>query len=412
MVTTPNDSPPIRVLLVDDDQDDYFLTRELLAEIPGKRFHLDWVPTYDAGLEAISRGEHEVFLIDYRLGAKTGLDLLREAQEKGCFGPMILLTGQGELEVDQAAMRARAADYLEKSRLDPTLLERSIRYALQQRRYEADLERKVEERTLELQRINKTLEQEIAERHRAEEALREADRRKDEFLATLAHELRNPLAPIRNALEIMRLASGNPKAIEQARVMTERQVTQMVRLIDDLLDISRITRGKLRLEIEDLFLGEVIESAVEISRPMIEKAGLTLNVTLPKAPVPLKGDRVRLSQVFSNLLNNAAKYTESGGSVTVTVEVSDAIYVRVRDTGVGIPAEMLPRLFELFTQVDRSLNRSQGGLGIGLALVRRLTEMHDGTVEATSDGPGKGSEFVVRLPLGGARGAKGEKGHG
>ena len=412
MVTTPHDSPPIRVLLVDDDQDDFFLTRELLEEIPGGRFQLDWVSTYEAGLEAICRGEHDVYLIDYRLGAKTGLDLLREAQEKNCFGPMILLTGQGELEVDQAAMRARAADYLEKSRLDHTLLERSIRYALQQRRYEADLERKVEERTLELQRINKTLQQEIAERHRAEEALREADRRKDEFLATLAHELRNPLAPIRNALEIMRLASGNPKAIEQARVMTERQVTQMVRLIDDLLDVSRITRGKLRLEIEDIFLGEVIESAVEISRPMIEKAGLTLHVALPKESVPIKGDRVRLSQVFSNLLNNAAKYTEPGGSVTVTADVSDAIYVRVRDTGVGIPVEMLPRLFELFTQVDRSLNRSQGGLGIGLALVRRLAEMHEGTVTASSQGTGKGSEFVVRLPLGGASREKNEGGHG
>ena len=295
-------------------------------------------------------------------------------------------------------MRARAADYLEKSRLDSTLLERSIRYALEKHRTEAELERKVEERTLELQRINKELQQEIAERHRAEEALKEADRRKDEFLATLAHELRNPLAPIRNALEIMRLASGNPKAIEQARVMTERQVTQMVRLIDDLLDVSRITRGKLRLDLDALLLSDVLESAVEISRPLIEKAGLSLHVSLPPAPVPLQGDRVRLAQVFTNLLNNAAKYTEPGGSVRVTVEAGEPIVVRVRDTGVGVPAEMLPRLFELFTQVDRSLNRSQGGLGIGLALVRRLTEMHGGTVEATSDGPGKGSEFVVRLP--------------
>ncbi len=273
-----------------------------------------------------------------------------------------------------------------------------------------------------MQRINKTLEQEIAERHRAEEALREADRRKDEFLATLAHELRNPLAPIRNALEIMRLASGNPKAIEQARLMTERQVAQMVRLIDDLLDVSRISRSKLRLELEDLFLGEVIESALEISRPLIEKAGLTLLVTLPEVPVPLEGDRVRLAQVFSNLLNNAAKYTEPGGSITVTASVEEdgatgikersspchpitlppcrLVTVRVRDTGVGIPVEMLPRLFELFTQVDRSLNRSQGGLGIGLALVRRLAEMHGGTVEASSHGLGKGSEFVVRLPMG------------
>jgi signal transduction histidine kinase len=377
---------PVRVLLVDDDRDDYLLTRDLFAEIPEGRFKLDWVSDYQSGLAALCAGEHDVYLIDYRLGAKTGLDLLAEARERGCTSPVILFTGQSMWEVDLAAMEAGAADYLEKGRLDATLLERAIRYALQQRKYEADLEAKVRERTAELAKAN--------------EALREADQRKDEFLATLAHELRNPLAPIRNALEIMRLAGENPAAIEHARQIMDRQVRQMVRLIDDLLDVSRITRGKLHLTLEDVTLQSVIEAALELSAPLVEKAGLILNVNIPEAPIQLHGDRVRLAQIFSNLLNNAAKYTEPGGSVTLSAEIDEAsVIVRVTDTGVGIPAEVLPWLFDLFTQVDRSLNRSQGGLGIGLALVKRLAEMHGGSVSAHSPGVGKGSTFEVRLPL-------------
>ncbi len=214
--TEPAPDRPVRVLLVDDDEEDFLLTRDLLADIPGDRFRVDWVNTYDAGLAAVLRRDHDICLIDYRLGERTGLDLMREVAARGGDGPMILLTGQGEFEIDEAAMRAGAADFLEKGRLDGVLLERAIRYALRQHAYEAELERKVRERTAELRTINATLEGEVVVRRRAEEALRETDRRKDEFLATLAHELRNPLAPIRNALEIMRLASANPSAVEKA----------------------------------------------------------------------------------------------------------------------------------------------------------------------------------------------------
>jgi signal transduction histidine kinase len=314
--------------------------------------------------------------------------------------PIILLTGQGEWEIDRRAIEAGAADYLEKSRLDAVILERSIRHALLQKRYEAELERKVQERTRELEELNRSLQREVAERTRMGQALREADKRKDEFLATLAHELRNPLAPIRNALEIMRLAGDNVEAQDRARTMMERQIGLMVRLIDDLLDVSRIARDKLQLVPERVDVRSVVESAVELSRPQIEKARLTLTVSLPPGQLTLTADRVRLAQILSNLLNNAAKYTEAGGSVALSAEkAKDRVVFRVKDTGIGIPPELLPQVFELFTQVDRSLNRSQGGLGIGLALVRRLVEMHGGTVDAHSDGIGRGAEFVVRLPI-------------
>jgi len=230
--------------------------------------------------------------------------------------------------------------------------------------------------------------------------LSEADRRKDEFLAILAHELRNPLAPIRNGLKVIGLSRNNQEAIENARIMMERQLGQMVRLVDDLLDVSRISRGRLELRKERLELTTVLNSAIETSRPLIEASGHQLTVAFPSEPVYVDADLVRLAQVFANLLNNAAKYSERGGHITLAAaRRDDQVVVSVRDTGVGIPANMLPRIFDLFIQVDRSLEKSQGGLGIGLSLVQRLVEMHDGTVEAQSEGHGLGSEFIVTLPV-------------
>jgi PAS domain S-box-containing protein len=237
------------------------------------------------------------------------------------------------------------------------------------------------------------------ERLRLLNELKEADRRKDEFLATLAHELRNPLAPVRNAVQVLRLKGSDAPETRWSREVIDRQVAHMTRLIDDLLDISRITRNKLDLRKERVEMAEVVSEAVETSRPLIEQCGLHLAVRLPPEPIYLDADLVRLSQVLTNLLTNAAKWTDPGGHIWLTVERQGPdVVVRIKDTGVGIPAENLPRLFEMFFQVDRALERSQGGLGIGLSLVRRLVELHGGSVQAHSAGRGKGSEFTVRLP--------------
>ena len=240
----------------------------------------------------------------------------------------------------------------------------------------------------------------IDDRRRVEEALKDANRRKDEFLATLAHELRNPLAPIRNATQILRLEKAAPHEIAWARDVIDRQMHHMTRLIDDLLDVSRITRNRIELRRERVSLSRIIQGAVETSRPMIDASGHKLTFALPSEPIELDADLTRLAQVFSNLLNNAAKFTERGGLIHLTArrEGSDVV-VSVKDSGVGIPADMLSSVFELFTQVDRSLERSRTGLGIGLTMVKRLVEMHGGSVTALSEGTGHGSEFIVRLPI-------------
>jgi PAS domain S-box-containing protein len=236
-------------------------------------------------------------------------------------------------------------------------------------------------------------------RERADE-LAEASRHKDEFLATLAHELRNPLAPIRNAVQYLGMEGLTPRDVKAGRDVICRQVAVMARLIDDLLDLARISRNQLEIRKQRIELAAVVENAVEASQPLIEQCGHQLTVSLPSHPIHLDADAVRLAQVFSNLLNNAAKYTKAGGHIwlTATEEGSDAV-ISVRDDGIGISSDMLARVFEMFTQVDRSLERSQGGLGIGLTLVRRIIDVHDGTIDVSSKGPDQGSEFVVRLPL-------------
>jgi len=247
----------------------------------------------------------------------------------------------------------------------------------------------------------------ITERKRAEDALREADRRKDEFLATLAHELRNPLAPVRNGLHLLRIVEPESPAAEQARAMMERQLDHLIRLVDDLLEVSRVSRGKIELRRQQVELSAVLMSAIETSRPAIEAARHALDIRLPAETVTLDADFVRLAQVVANLLNNAAKYTDPGGRISLAAwrEGAHAV-VCVRDTGIGIPADKLGTVFEMFAQVDSSLTRSQGGLGIGLALAKSLVELHGGTIEARSDGPGRGSEFVVRLPVAAAPAAR------
>ena len=420
--------------------------------------------------------------------------------------------GQGERQVDLNAMEAGATDYLEKNRLDAALLERSIRYAISHWDYQAELERRVAERTAELNEANqalrlsegrfrqaltnaplpvmllddrerilllsqtwlditgyreeelrtvedwaeraygdqketalasirKTLKQkperalseffirtasntqrvwmfaasslgqlsdgrtlyiymanDVTERQQAEQALRNADRRKDEFLAVLAHELRNPLSPIRTGLEIMKHTT-DPAHLREVRDTMERQVTQMTRLIDDLLDVSRITLGRMELRKQVVELEEIVQNACEASQPFIDSEQHTLHVKLPDEPAHLHGDPARLAQVLANLLNNAAKYTPSGGQIWLTAEREEGkVVIAVRDNGLGIPAEMLHTIFEMFSQIDRSLETGYKGLGIGLTLVKSLVEMHGGSIKVASEGRGRGSEFTVTLP--------------
>jgi signal transduction histidine kinase len=237
------------------------------------------------------------------------------------------------------------------------------------------------------------------ERQAALEQLQEADRRKDEFLAMLAHELRNPLAPIRNAVEILRMSEDH-EVRERARQMVSRQVQHLARLVDDLLDVSRITQRKITLKPAPVALAAIVEAAVEIARPLIDTHAHALELRLPDEPLWFRVDAVRMAQAIGNLLNNAAKFTPPGGRITLEAHVDHgALVIAIEDTGVGITPETLASAFDLFTQGERSLDRSQGGLGIGLSLVKGLVEMHGGTVAAASAGAGKGSRFTITLPM-------------
>ncbi|MES1245209.1 MAG: ATP-binding protein [Acidobacteriota bacterium] len=357
-----------RILLADDNAD----MREYVHRLLGG-YEVEAVTDGVSALRAARERLPDLVLTDVMMPGLDGFELLRELRSdpRTREVPVILLSARAGEESRLEGLAAGADDYLIKPFSAKEVLARVQSH-------------------LELARL----------RRETREALQEEDRRKDEFLATLAHELRNPLAPIRNGLQLIRLAGNDPDLLDRTRSMMERQVQQMVRLVDDLLDVSRISRDRLELRRERVDLATVVRNAVETSRPLVESAGQDLQVALPPEPVLLDADPVRLAQALSNLLNNAAKYSERGGSIRLTAERLDGeVVVRVRDTGIGIPADKLPHIFDLFVQVDRSLERSQGGLGIGLTLVKRLIQMHGGSVEAHSEGVGRGSELVVRLPV-------------
>jgi signal transduction histidine kinase len=401
------------VLLV-DDQPGNLLALEAILEDLGQ--NLVRASSGEHALRRLLDVDFAVILLDVQMPGLDGFEtaaLLRE-RERSRGTPIIFLTAfeRTDREVFKGYSLG-AVDYLFKP-IVPEVLRSKVsvfvdlflkteqvkRQAEQLRLSERrELERRAAEQkqAWELERLRR----EAAREKKAAEQLAEADRRKDEFLAMLAHELRNPLAPILNAVHLLRLPGANGAAAQCARDIVERQVRHMARLIDDLLDVSRINRGKIQLRKEAVELAAVVSRAVETTTPLLSSRNHELVVALPPEPVWLEADPTRLEQVLANLLNNAAKYTEPGGYVWLTAECEGAeVVIRVRDTGVGIPPDQLDAVFGLFTQLDRSLaSPSQWGLGIGLALVRTLVQMHGGSVNASSAGPGQGSEFVVRLPV-------------
>jgi len=426
------DTAPVNILLV-DDQPARLMSYRAILEPLGEN-----LVEASSGTEALRQlmdTEFAVILLDVNMPIMDGFETAGLIHQHPRFEktPIIFVTAVNVTDMDRLRgyglgavdyvmvpvipeiLRSKVAVLIElhRKRRELQLLNASLAHAnsdlaeandalkAEQAREVHKLNEFLRHANAELERTNANLKAEVAERQRAESRLREADRRKDEFLATLAHELRNPLAPIQGALNLHRLSADNLEGPARAlQDIMERQLRQMVRLIDDLLDVSRITRDKLNLRVSTVDLGEVIRTAIEASQPLLDSAGHTLEVDVETGQMPIKADAVRLAQVFSNLLNNAGKYTDHGGRITVNARrIGDDYAICVRDTGLGLTPQQLKEVFDLFVQVDSSLERARGGLGIGLTLVRRLVEMHRGRVEARSEGPGRGSEFIVYLPL-------------
>ena len=391
--------PRATLLIVEDDLG---LARLQQRRLERAGYGVLLTASAEEAAQRAEKGDIDLLILDQQLpGGASGLELYRRLRAANLDVPAILVTGLRQDELLLQALRAGVRDFVLKTPEYLDYLLPAVERVLKQVRTERQL---VESRALarEALRRQREMEIEIAQRKRAEEMLKEADRRKDEFLAMLAHELRNPLAPIRNAVQILQWRMPAEEALHQPLVVIDRQARQLAGLVDDLLDVARITRGQINLRKQTLKLAEVVAQAVETSRPLLEARRHCLAIHLPDEPIFVEADPTRLAQVILNLLNNAAKYTEEGGDIRLTVELpvggSDVV-LRVRDNGMGIAPDMLPKIFEPFTQGERALDRAQGGLGIGLTLVRRLVELHGGTVQAFSEGLGGGSEFVVRLQI-------------
>ena len=387
---------PHRILIVDDSKEDRYALRRQLSAAADSRYDIAEADSAEEALRLCDEQVPDCVLVDYNMPVMSGLEFLKKLTERfpASEPAVIMLTGQGNEAVAVEAMKAGALDYLVKGIAKSNVLQaidRSID-VITLRRRNAEQARQMEALAVEREELLHRLELQAQQ-------LSDADRRKDEFLATLAHELRNPLAPIRYALRIVQVAQDNPEAGREACEVMERQLAQMVRLIDDLLDMSRISQGKVELRRQQVDLSSVLTAAVEASDWLIKSASHELVIELPAEPILLDADPARLTQVFSNLLNNSAKYTRPGGKIRmVATTEDDAAKVAISDSGIGIPAEQLPRIFDMFSQGKEAPGHAPGGLGVGLTLVRRLLDMHGGRIDAFSAGPGRGAEFVVLLP--------------
>jgi signal transduction histidine kinase len=406
-------APSVNILIVDDEPKNLAVLESVLDD---PDYRLVRATSGEEALLALMAEEFAVLILDVRMPGMSGFEVaqLVKDRKKTARLPIIFLTayynedghilegyGTGAVDflhkpVQPTVLRSKVAVFAElykKGRELAAANRMLLGEVAERRRAEArlselaeSLDRRVTERTRELQD--------------SEARLLDAHRRKDEFLATLAHELRNPLAPLRSAVELVKHGGVTPDKLDWAAGMMERQVRALVRLIDDLMDVSRINRGKIELKREPIALNEVMSEALETVRPLIDEARHELVVLLPDRQVVVDADRTRLAQALLNLLNNAVKYTDPGGriEVGVLVEKGNAV-ITIRDSGIGIAPEHLEEVFQMFAQVESALTRSRGGLGIGLSLTRRLIEMHGGSVRASSDGVGQGSRFQISLPL-------------
>jgi len=378
----------LRVLIADDDEDDYLITRDLLRQIGYPKYHTDWVPSYRAALQAIEQNQHDIYLFDYRLGEGDGLELLREALARGCKAPIILLTGTDDWQTDVEAMKAGAADFLVKGHLDVRLLERSLRYAVERKRAQEELIGYANE----IERKNRDLAQAVR-------VAQEATKLKSQFLANVSHEIRTPMNGVLGMTELLLLDSSLTEEQRDYAETAYRSAEALLDIIDSILDLSKIEAGKLQLETVDFSPAEVVHEVLKLISGRARSKGLDLRQEIgEEAHGQLRGDPVRLRQVLLNLVSNAIKFTERG-RVSVRVSVADRpelntvrLLFEVEDTGIGLTPEARARLFEPFVQADGSITRKYGGTGLGLAICKQLVEMMDGQVGVDSE-PGAGSRF-------------------
>jgi signal transduction histidine kinase len=424
-----DDKDKVNILLV-DDQPQRLLSYEAILGSLGQ--HLVKARSGTEALQKLMETDFAAILLDVNMPTMNGFDTAALIHQHPRFEktPIIFVTAVHVTNIDQLkGYELGAVDYCyvpivpevlrgkvqvlvelyrkrrELERANTALAQANTTLQAEKARQLEELNRTLASANADLAIANESLQREVAERRRFEQELQEGDRRKDEFLAMLSHELRNPLAAISNVAHVMKTSPAIDPQLRWARDVLGRQTAHLTRLIDDLLDVSRITRGKVTLRREPLDLKSIVAGAVETTRTLVSTRGHSLRVDLPDDPVPVIGDRVRLTQVVDNVLTNAAKYTDEGGTIQVVLELDKSgpdaageAVIRVKDTGAGIPQDMLSKVFELFRKSDGALARADGGLGIGLALARGLIEMHNGRIEAFSDGLGKGSEFVIRLP--------------
>lgn len=387
------DIKPVYFLAVDDLEENLLSVEGLLRR---QGLMVLKAKSGQEALEILLEYEVALALLDVQMPGMDGFELaeLMRGTERTRSVPIIFLTaGAADYQRRFRGYEAGAVDFLQKPiEADILKSKADVFFDLYRQRQE------VAARRDELQAVAEENKRLLLESQRYSQALKEADQRKDEFLATLAHELRNPLAPIRNGLSLLKKAGATPHA-EEIKMMMERQLVHLVRLIDDLLDVSRVSQGKIELKMQTITFQSALQAALEASRPLIEANKHTLNVAVPEEPIFISADLTRLAQILSNVLNNAAKYTPAGGKIELNVVTKENdLIISIKDNGMGIPQHMQPKIFDLFTQVENSLERSQGGLGIGLALVQRLVTMHGGTISVESAGAGKGSTFTLRLP--------------